>query len=469
MGPGGDDPGFGKSEKLGDTAEAAFAQKMPDDVARFRTEAILHNNNVDAIRMMQDGTFDRVNGELIEHLNDTDLGPGLGKLTGWTYRPPDSDFPEGGFVTQHPTDKGPTGEPIELLATFVLGNRLKLYSRDSSQDRWGQSNFGIDYTMARDNYSEAGHQLRGLDRGKYSRVVGYQRKQVTALADGPRDTRSREERLGELLGGLYERADGVEVGEVAGFDDAKNQEQRELLNRVASLLPKELVEEAGPLGRMVSSPEAIARGAPDFYGDNRAWYNQHGIKGDGKATIALERNGLNASTMLHEFGHHLEKDDAFGRAMWAFLVHRTGGERVSTDDLGYGTGEKSREDKFYSMYAGKVYSKMERTAMQSQGAEVWTMGLEGVFRLDGSGSRAEQMDDEYTAYILGMLALASKRRRRRRTIADAPAVEEAAPAAAPSTDVDAPVEEAVDVAVPEGGAVVAGLTVLTPDGEILLV
>ena len=80
--------------------------------------------------------------------------------------------------------------------------------------------------------------------------------------------------------------------------------------------------------------------------------------------------------------------------------------------------------------------------------------------------RLRELRPQSKGHLLGMLALSSKRRRKVKgtTVAEAPSVLDAPPADAP----DAP-DVVPEEVVPEAPAIVAGLTVLTPFGEIITV
>lgn len=125
----------------------------------------------------------------------------------------------------------------------------------------------------------------------------------------------------------------------------------------------------------------------------------------------------NPSTMLHEFGHHVEKLDELNRALWAYYVRRTGGVSTPTTKLTtlfpgdrYRSNEEARPDEFFSSYAGKSYGGT--TSRRSTSSyELFTMGLQGVFfgdtgRRKGSDVTPREIDPDYAAFMLGLLAWA---------------------------------------------------------------
>lgn len=77
--------------------------------------------------------------------------------------------------------------------------------------------------------------------------------------------------------------------------------------------------------------------------------------------------------------------------------------------------EVTRADELFDAYAGKDYGKAGHRSMSpSTGRELFTMGLQGTFFND-SGTRGNgdftqrKIEDEYAAFILGILLLASRR------------------------------------------------------------
>ena len=422
-------PGF-KPVRLDRTDAVTMGERRPPELQELVAEGQLGLREVRAIEIIESGEFDRMSREnYITALSQEGVFT-PSEVTGWEWVPPTTAFPEGGFVAESPHDSN-----MEMLATFRLGSRLKLYHRVKGESTWSEVTDASfpGAKMVQDQFKPSG----GVgERRDWATALSYMRKDVEG--DAQSFDAQREELL-ELLGSLYERSEGIapESG-VVGLPETLQEKQLERLRKVSSFFPAGFVEKAGRLGVLMTGPKAVELGGDSYAGrEDRAFYSRAGV-GEYGATIQIQSGGLDESTMLHEFGHHLEKNDDFGRLMWAFLAHRTGGERTAPNDLGYGTGEVSREDRFFDPYAGKTYGRPTRSAMQGSGAEIWTMGLEGLFRLDGY--RYKPADDEYRAWVLGVLALAGK-------TAAADGASEAGDAA----------------------GVVAGLAVISPSGDVLTV
>ncbi|MFZ4431595.1 MAG: hypothetical protein ACOYOQ_00210 [Microthrixaceae bacterium] len=225
------------------------------------------------------------------------------------------------------------------------------------------------------------HSWRGMWEHAAQRQIGIQRWDDEI---GPTRSQAALKWAEEAFGS----ADDLPVG-------ADDPELRDLVRRVAVAIPKPMRESAGSVD--------VQRGTR-----SRGFY-QSGIK-----RITVRTNS--ESTMLHEYGHHVEKDPAVLRALWAFYVHRTGGDATKVKKLRtmfpgnrYGRDEEARADEFYSGYAGKRYwGSDSRTGARSY--EVFTMGLEGVFfgrtgyRTTGDPRRG--IDDEHASFILGLLGWA---------------------------------------------------------------
>jgi len=162
-------------------------------------------------------------------------------------------------------------------------------------------------------------------------------------------------------------------------------------------------------------PDGVKDAAPavvlENYSGQRGFYKRATRDAPGRLSV---RAGAR-STMLHEYGHHIEQSfPELNDALWAFYVHRTGGAETPMDKLQklfqgwrYSDGELTRPDEFFDAYAGKGYAETERRGRVSA-YEVFTMGLEGVFtrrkgRASGNGP-TRPIDDEHAAFILGVLA-----------------------------------------------------------------
>ena len=95
--------------------------------------------------------------------------------------------------------------------------------------------------------------------------------------------------------------------------------------------------------------------------------------------------------------------------MWAFYTARTGG---TDPEVLYGDlpGEKGRPDEFFSRYAGRDYGNATvRPSEAYYSSEVFTMGLEGTLAAHTSPNR-RGIDDEYAAFILGLLMMRSRKK-----------------------------------------------------------
>jgi hypothetical protein len=165
-------------------------------------------------------------------------------------------------------------------------------------------------------------------------------------------------------------------------------------------------------------PRALLKSRPPVNlktkGGRRSWY---------KPSISqMEMATTDPSTVLHELGHHLERNPELSRLNWAFYVDRTGGERTPLETMkslfpsyNYEADEVTRPDEFFMAYSGKDYGRASRRSMPSQtGREMFTTGLEGVF-FDSTGRQREdgdirKIDDEHAAFILGSLLLLSRQR-----------------------------------------------------------
>jgi GNAT superfamily N-acetyltransferase len=141
-------------------------------------------------------------------------------------------------------------------------------------------------------------------------------------------------------------------------------------------------------------PVAVKGQKPEVKDRNRSSYtgSEHRLS---MADTALD------SVYLHEYGHHVERLGPIGRAVWAFYQHRTPGEDPIPLGDDYEDYEVTRPDEFFARYAGKDYGDARRRSKAGRG-ELFTMGLEGLF-YDRTSNDGQQIDDEYAAFVLGLL------------------------------------------------------------------
>jgi hypothetical protein len=184
---------------------------------------------------------------------------------------------------------------------------------------------------------------------------------------------------------------------------------------------------SGPKGGVIkANVEQVSRLIPQALLDKRPGVVLKAT-GGGRSSYTSAYNRLNMATTdpsvaLHELGHHLERNPELSKMLWAYYVKRTGGDSVPLEQLSKVTGnpkyearEKSRPDEFFEAYAGKDYGNAARRSMSpSSGRELFTMGLQGTFFNDkgqrGNGDTTlRTIEDEYAAFILGSLLLASRR------------------------------------------------------------
>ncbi len=187
-------------------------------------------------------------------------------------------------------------------------------------------------------------------------------------------------------------AEALDAGEPTPLRYTARGPRKQLVADAGRFIPKRLIERVGQV-----SVKSGSRGR-SYYAP---WDKEITMKDD------------SPSTALHELGHHLEKDPALNRALWAFYVKRTGGastQPVKMQKLlkgyGYRKDEVSRPDEFFVPYAGKAYDGNEsREGVSSY--EMFTMGLQGVF-YGHRGEKGAVIDDEYASFILGALLLSSR-------------------------------------------------------------
>ena len=202
------------------------------------------------------------------------------------------------------------------------------------------------------------------------------------------------------------------------------------------------VSAAGPVGGATATKvqSAVARVFPsrlvdampeasiDVLAGRRAFYSR-GARGTNSTSSPLAKLAYSGTdsqgTMVHEYGHHVESNNLdIAQALWVFYRSRTEGEELRPlrelhGGGAYGSGEKTREDKFFVPYAGKDYGQtmFRPTDAYDWSSELFTVGLEGVFHPDG---RAEKIDDQYAAFILGILLMVSGRKQSRNGRTSAP-------------------------------------------------
>ena len=183
----------------------------------------------------------------------------------------------------------------------------------------------------------------------------------------------------------------------------------------------------GPKGGVIrANVEQVSRIIPQALLDKRPGVTLKATGGS-RSSYQAAYSRLNMATKdpsvaLHELGHHLERNPELSKMIWAYYVLRTGGVNTPTERLKtlfpnstYRSNEVTRADELFDAYAGKDYGKAGHRSMSaSTGRELFTMGLQGTFFND-SGKRgngdttSRKIEDEYAAFILGILLLASRR------------------------------------------------------------
>ena len=100
--------------------------------------------------------------------------------------------------------------------------------------------------------------------------------------------------------------------------------------------------------------------------------------------ISISSYDKSDGTKIHEFCHFLEhKNPRMLLNSKAFLKYRTKGEPLismnqAENTRGYGSHEKTRKDKFFKSYCGKVYS-LNGEYYSADATELMSMGLERIF------------------------------------------------------------------------------------------
>jgi hypothetical protein len=164
--------------------------------------------------------------------------------------------------------------------------------------------------------------------------------------------------------------------------------------------------------KLSSTPVRVRDVEPGSKYGSRSYYRQ---ATGGEPSTTFVAAGAEDPVFLHEYGHHIERLGPVGRAAWAFYQHRTEGDgTVPLADLTKGSSyrpdEVARPDDFFEFYAGKDYGN-GRSRARAGRSELFTIGLEGVF-YDKRGEGGERIDDEYAAFILGLLLHAGDRAER---------------------------------------------------------
>lgn len=176
-----------------------------------------------------------------------------------------------------------------------------------------------------------------------------------------------------------------------------------LVERVSTLIPRSIVEAINERGAPL-----VVRNAPPhprFAGSYHETADM-GLEGPHHGISLIDEDD-SLSTALHEYGHFLEyRIIELGRMNWAFYQHRTQGDPLV--GISSVPSARGRPDAFYDVYAGRDYGSgtLRYQPPGSQGREVFTMGLEGVF---APSSGKDSIDDEHAAFVLGALALLSRR------------------------------------------------------------
>lgn len=276
------------------------------------------------------------------------------------------------------------GTDYDVVLDFQDAGRLRLSIRESGD---------VSYVFraplsALPNISEG-------DVASALKAVKYKNARVTV--DRLESATLRDQRLAVRRKMAEQVLDGGDEVEILGSGKGL---LHDVVREVSRLYPKRL---------LASRPPVRVRKK----GGRRACYSSYGDQ--------LQLVSGNKSTALHELGHHIERNPELSKMLWAFYVHRTGGQRTPLEGLGslfpgwsYSVSEMTRSDEFFEAYAGKDYGSAARRSMSpSNGREIFTVGMEGVF-FDHKGRKSKtddkqySIDDEHAAFILGSLLLSSR-------------------------------------------------------------
>lgn len=139
-----------------------------------------------------------------------------------------------------------------------------------------------------------------------------------------------------------------------------------------------------------------------FHGGNRAYFSD-------QSGVHVPTGGTDYQTVIHEYGHSLERDGEVSTACQSFLWHRTEGEepvslKEKFPDSGYDLWEVGREDKFReafsgmsAYYVGKYYTNYGHG---NRASEVLSMGMEKLFY---NPREFADKDPEYFKFVVGVL------------------------------------------------------------------
>jgi len=132
------------------------------------------------------------------------------------------------------------------------------------------------------------------------------------------------------------------------------------------------------------------------------WVRAHG---GGEIMMQSRPNGIDHTTLAHEFGHYLEeRDPRIAKLATAFLEKRTAGETATklselTKNTGYEDHEISKPDKFLNPYSGKIYAGGYAT-------EITSMGFQYAYGYDTEGMiKGLFGDPDYFAYTYAIMHL----------------------------------------------------------------
>lgn len=174
-----------------------------------------------------------------------------------------------------------------------------------------------------------------------------------------------------------------------------------------------LITAKGKYGRpddvkKIAKPDKLIRQAMAIYPSD--WIAQSHAKGGvsifagrapSRASYSPDYKTLNISktvihtTAVHELGHHMENTvPGIKRMEHAHLISRSAGEhskslRSIQPEIGYGSSESAREDKFVDPYVGKDYS--QRGPGPTVSHEILTVGVQSVFGKPETGASTRQI------------------------------------------------------------------------------
>ncbi len=267
-----------------------------------------------------------------------------------------------------------------------------------------------------DNPTDAGDVGALVKRGMAEALAPYERRLAQAQERSDRSARQLDKlALGKLSGEQLDRLIERHMRAVAGELEARTKR-----NEVRDRLLHEALAAIRPMG---PGPAGIAWGKgsdPDSRHHVEgvasryptAWWQASNGVGPLKAGVSKDSRGYyqhatgelalsgrpsaERDVAIHELGHRFEHTvpKALDMAQ-EFYRRRTAGEQPRPLGAGYEPSERTRPDRFFDPYVGKVY--------RSGGTEVLSMGLEATLGGRYSGAIARQ-DPGHELFTLGLLA-----------------------------------------------------------------